>query len=349
MALSLRGRFSLAVLCLDEPGLWAPSLRREGIPVFCLYRQPGVDLQLVARLASFARRNQVRLFHAHQSTPWFYAGLARLMGCRSKILFEEHGRLYPEVDKPLKKLFNRLVLQGLTQRIVAVSADVKWRLVKYEGISPRKIEVVYNGTAPVDPLAPDERFSLRRELGFHPQDFVIGTLGRIDPIKNLPLLLKAVKQSRAVAPRIKALIVGDGPELNGLKQTALKLGLDGSVVFTGYRGDTARLTSCMDLFVLPSLSEGTSMALLEAMALGVPQVVTKVGGNPEIVLKDQTGWVVPSGSLEDLTRAIMDAASNPAKRRKFAEAAKLRYQRHFTFEKMMESYRRIYLSLNGEL
>ena len=124
-----------------------------------------------------------------------------------------------------------------------------------------------------------------------------------------------------------------------------RLGLANVVRLTGFRGDARRLAQCMDLFVLSSFSEGTSMALLEAIAAGVPVAVTDVGGNPEVVIDVRTGWVVPSDDRQMMTAAILDAARDPSKRQALAEAAKLRFEERFTFSGMLDSYRAIYRSL----
>jgi glycosyltransferase involved in cell wall biosynthesis len=144
---------------------------------------------------------------------------------------------------------------------------------------------------------------------------------------------------------LRGLFVGDGPELGELTAQIAQHGLSERVRLTGYRDDARRLIQCLDLFVLSSLSEGTSMALLEAMAAGVPAAVTEVGGNPEVVLRGETGWTVPSNSIEALTLAIIDAAQNPARRVRLAEAARRRFKQQFSWERMIEAYRQCY----GEL
>jgi glycosyltransferase involved in cell wall biosynthesis len=113
------------------------------------------------------------------------------------------------------------------------------------------------------------------------------------------------------------------------------------MVLTGYRADARRLTQVMDLFVLSSLSEGTSMALLEALAAGVPVAVTRVGGNPEVVGEGQ-GWLVASGAVPQLAQAICEAVEDPARRSEFAAAGRQRFQTRFTFAGMIDRYREIY-------
>ena len=337
--------YHVQVVCLDEPGVWAGELRARGIAVHCLWRQPGLDLAMAARLARLFRKSQAAIVHAHQCTPWFYAALSRLLYGRPRLLLEEHGRFFPEPDRPLRRLVNRVLTRRLTHRFVAVSQDIRRRLGRYEGLDTSGVEVIYNGVRAEQSLTSTQRELLRAEWGFAASDFVVGTVGRFDPIKNLPMLVQAIAAARRTEPRVLGLLVGDGPEVPAVRSLIERLGLQGKVKLAGFREDSRRLLQCMDLFVLSSFSEGTSMALLEAMAAGVPVAVTSVGGNPEIVEEGRTGWVVPSGAIEALASAILQAAGDPQRCEQLGKAGQRRYAERFTLEAMMASYRRIYQSL----
>lgn len=345
MALAFSQEYRVGVFCLDEPGRWAERLRQRDIAVSCLWRQPGLDLRMPVLLAHELRRMDARIVHAHQCTPWFYAALARLLYRKPRLLLEEHGRFYPEIHHPVRRLVNRLLVSRLTHRFVAVSADVKQRLVRYEGLNADRIEVIYNGIGSVPPLSPDRRELLRREFGWESGEFVVGTVGRFDPIKNLPMLVQAIGKARATNSRIRGLLVGDGPEMQCIRDVIRDLGLDDTVRLTGFRDDAQTLTQCMDLFVLSSLSEGISIALLEAIRMRVSVVVTAVGGNPEVVLAGETGWTVASGATETLSDIILEAEASPQMCRKLADAGSGRLEERFTFDGMIESYRKMYRSL----
>jgi glycosyltransferase involved in cell wall biosynthesis len=345
MSLAFRAEFEVVVLCLDEPGLWAEDLRSEGIPVHCLWRQPGRDLAVSFRLANYFRRLDVRIVHAHQTTPWFYAALSRLLHSEPRLLFEEHGRFFPEVRNSMRILVNRFLVRKLTHRFVAVSQDICERLRKYEGLGGEAIEVIYNGARPDPLLGPGEREALRSELGFTTGSFVVGTVGRFDPIKNLPMLVAGLARVSREVDVLRGLLVGDGPVFPEIRSLVQKAGLQDRVKLTGFRTDARRLIGCMDLFVLSSFSEGTSMALLEAMMAGVPVAVTGVGGNPEVVLDGETGWVVPSNAVDALAAAILECVSNARKRRETAAAGKRRFEDQFTFDRMIENYGKQYRML----
>lgn len=345
MSLAFQAEFQVVVLCLDEPGLWADELRSRGITVHCLWRQPGLDFAVAVRLASYFRRHGVRIVHAHQTTPWFYGALSRLLYSEPRLLFEEHGRFFPEVRNPKRILVNRMLVRNLTHRFVAVSQDIGDRLREYEGLSGAGIDVIYNGARVEPPVEPAERDALRSELGFMPGAFVVGTAGRFDPIKNLPLLVESLKRAGEEVDGLSGLLVGDGPAFPEIHSLVEKTGLHDRVRLTGFRRDARKLIGCLDLFVLSSFSEGTSMALLEAMMAGVPVAVTAVGGNPEIVVDGETGWVVPSNSVAALTSAIVESASDTQKRQRIAAAGKRRFEDRFTFDRMIDNYRKQYRAL----
>ncbi|MGC8520006.1 MAG: glycosyltransferase [Steroidobacteraceae bacterium] len=345
MGLAFSDEFRVAIVCLDEPGRWATDLRRRGIPVHCLWRQPGLDLSMPVKIARIARESDAALIHAHQCTPWFYGALSRMFYSAPRLLLEEHGRFYPEEEKPARRRVNRAVIVPLSHRFVAVSEDVRWRLDRYEGLDAARVDVIYNGVDVGAPLSALQRGALRQSLGFADSDIVVGTVGRFDPIKNLPMLIEGLASAREQNSRIRGLLVGDGPQFGAVQQLLEAHGLKEAVCLTGFRSDARQLVQCMDLFVLSSFSEGTSMALLEAMASGVAAVVTAVGGNPEIVVAGETGWVVPSGAVSALTSAVLDAAADESLRRDLGRAGRQRFEDHFTFARMLESYRALYRSM----
>lgn len=345
MSLAFAPEFDVEVLCLDEPGLWADTLRVAGIPVHCLWRQPGLDLAMPVKLARFLKRTGARIVHAHQCTAWFYAALSRFLEAGPRLLLEEHGRFFPEVKNPKRIFVNRLLAKRRTHRVIAVSEDIRTRLQQYEGLDADQTRVIYNGVKVDPPLTRDARDAMRRELGFQPDSFVVGTVGRFDPIKNLPMLVGSMARAAGSCENLRGLLVGDGPVFRDVRALIEREGLSDRVRLTGFRGDARTLIQCMDLFVLSSVSEGTSMALLEAMASGVPVAVTDVGGNPEVVLNGKTGWVVPSGSVDALSTVIVACIEDARQRQAFAAAGQSRFEALFTFDRMIEHYREQYRTL----
>jgi glycosyltransferase involved in cell wall biosynthesis len=343
LATTLSDEFDILVACLDDAGLWASEVRSAGVPVVELDRQPGVDATMPVRLAALGRRHGVRLLHAHQYTPFFYATLARAALPRAKVLFHEHGRHFPEVESPKRVAFNKIVLRPLTSKVVAVSAECKERVVRYEGLPPDLVEVVYNGVDAPPPPDAEARRRIRTGLGLAPDDLVAGTVGRLDPVKNVPMAVASVATliSRGMH-RLRLLVIGDGPARAAIEASVRAHGLEDVAVMTGYRDDASALVGAMDLFLLPSFTEGTSLALVSAMAAAVPSVATAVGGTPEVLEDGVTGVLTPSGDEAALTRAMGELLADPDRRRAMGEAAHRAYLDRFTWDGMIDRFRAIY-------
>ncbi len=352
MALQYRERYSVAVICLDAPGEWADRLRSRDVPVYCLWRQDGFDLSIPFKLARLLRQLDCHLVHAHQTTPWIYTALSRLIRHRPKLLFEEHGRFYPETRKPRRVWVNRHLVRRLTDLTVAVCDDIRQRLDVYEGLDANLIEVIHNGVEQPAAISPAERDACRKSFGFSPCDFVVGSVGRLDGIKNFPMLVQAVSEARelsssAVDTSIKGVIIGDGPESEALTETVREYQLTENFALPGYRADARKIVQCLDMFVLTSWSEGISMSLLEAMASGVCVAVTDAGGNPDVVRHRQDGWLVTPGSADELAAVIQEVACSPELRVEFGHAAAKRFRSGFTFSQMVDAYHLRYQALLG--
>ena len=342
MSLAFRDSFQMHIICLDEPGIWAGNVRGMDIPVTCFYRQEGLDLTIPQFLAAYARKNQIDLFHAHQSSPWFYSALSRFFYSKPKLLFQEHGRLYPEILNKKRRFLNKVLIQKLTHKAVAVSEDVKRRLNIYEGLNSENCKVIYNGTKVNESVTGQKREDLRYEFGFQKSDIVVGSVGRLDQIKNFPLMLKGFTKAKKQIKNLKGIIIGDGPMKTDLFRLIKELKIEEDFKLPGYKSNAAVYTNVFDIFTLLSFSEGTSMALLESMACGLPSIVTDVGGNPEIVLNGETGRVIPSDDVSSFSEVLVRMCKKSEKRRELGNKARKRYQEKFTFDHMVKQYELIY-------
>jgi glycosyltransferase involved in cell wall biosynthesis len=277
--------------------------------------------------------------HCHQYSPYTYGWFAH-WGTGAKVVFTEHGRFHPDQHRTKARLINPLI--ALTShRLVAISAATRDALIEYEFMPASKIKVIYNG---ITPLTAEEnrKQELLAELGIEPGDVVIGTVARLDTVKNHPMMLQNTRALIDQGYKVRLLLVGDGPERDNLEAMTQQLNLNSSVIFTGFQSKPADYLSLMDLFLLPSFTEGTSMTLLEAMSLGIPTVATRVGGTPEIVEDKQTGFLVESDDLEAFTGAIKNLLNQPAKRNQMGHAAKAKFEEKFSVEKMVNQYQDCY-------
>ena len=324
--------FRSSVCCLREVGEFAVRLR-DGVSITALGFRSGNDLLLPLRLARLLRKWQVDIVHTRNAESFFYGAVAARLANVSAI-HSEHGRTFP--GKPVRAIAQRFLLRGVDAAF-AVSEQLKRDLIRELGVRGDRFEVVYNG---VD----TSRFSPKRTAvatGAHLRPLVIGSVGRLVSVKNYQLLLRAIARLPADPPT-RLLLVGDGPEKPALARLAADLNLQDKVEFLGHREDVPQLLPEMDIFVLPSLSEGMSNTLLEAMAAGVTVAASDVGGNREIIEPERSGLLFRNtdviGAAEQLRRLVSD----PGLRAELAQAAVARVRRDFSINAMLERYESLY-------
>jgi glycosyltransferase involved in cell wall biosynthesis len=239
------------------------------------------------------------------------------------------------------------VLSRLCDEVVAVSEFTRRALIDNDGFPPDKVRVLYNGVHLSDSGVGPDRASVRAALGLQPTDRVIGLCARLSPEKNVPLLLEAFLAIRANVPGARLVIAGDGPARPDLEASVRRLGLEADVALLGFRDDVPALMRAFDVFCLPSLTEGTSVTLLEAMNAACPAVVTSVGGNPEIVVDGVTGDCVPSGDVTALGGALTSMLHDRDRARRMGSAGRTRVKERFAFEGMVHGYEALYRRLGA--
>lgn len=336
---ALSQRIDFVVCCLDEPGAWASELAAIDVPVVSLARTPGFQPRLAMRLARLLKQHRVDVVHCHHYSPYVYGLLASILKPGVQIIFTEHGKLSDAGPSAKRKLINP-ILSRRPGRLCAVSADLKQHMIA-EGFPARRLSVLYNGIDPGERPTAAQRHAARVELGIPDDAFVAGTVGRLDPVKNLPLLLQAQALLRDQHAHARVVIVGDGSERAALEAKAAELGISDSVCFAGYRQDVRFLMSAFDVYVNCSTYEGVSLTILEAMASALPVVATPVGGNPEVVVHQETGVLV-EGRPQLLAAALAALAIDPRRRRVMGDAGRWRVKRHFSIARMVEQYASAY-------
>jgi len=336
----LAGRTDFTVCCLDGPGEWAAELEPLGIPVVSLSRQPGFHPRLALELARIIKAQRVNVVHCHHYSPYVYGLLATVLHPGTRLVFTEHGRLSDAAPSRKRKFVNPLLARW-PARLCAVSSDLKQHMIA-EGFPPRRLQVVYNGIEVGERPRPGHRQAAREMLGLAEDAFVVGTVGRLDPVKNLSMLLRAHAVLLSEQPGARLVIVGDGPERETLTAEACALNIAGAVLFTGYRADVRSVMPAFDAYVNSSTYEGVSLTILEAMAAALPVVATNVGGNPEVVIDHETGRLVP-GHARALAGALLDLVRHPLRRHTMGEAGRWRVKRHFSLDRMVQQYADAYL------
>ena len=335
-------KFETSIMCIDgKIGALGNELIKNGVEINTVERGPsGLDFKLVANLRHHIRSNNIDVVHCHQYTPYIY-GLFAAIGTSRPVIFTEHGRFYPDSYKWKRILLNPL-LSLCTSSIVAISDATAQALVKYENFPRKKIKVIYNGIRKA-PVTASTSQHLRQELGINHEANILGTISRLDPIKNQTMMIRSFSQTLSHHQNSYLVIVGDGPERKNLEQLVEQLGIKSQVIFTGFKVNPQRYLEIMDIFLLPSLSEGTSMTLLEAMAYKKPTIVTNAGGNPEIVDNEVTGIVTTNEAEEELSNAMTRLLNDPDLAIRFGINGYERYIDMFTVDKMILQYETLYL------
>ena len=328
------------ILCIDgRIGPIGQELKAQGIDILSIGRTPGLDRRLISEIRKLILEHSVDLVHCHQYTPWVY-GLLASIRTPARVVFTEHGRFYPDRHRYKAILANPL-MAGLTDAVVAISSATRDALRRYEFIPKWRVEVIYNG---IEGWAADtgQAARVRRELGIPAGDPVLGTVARLDPVKNQGMMLRAFAGVLAQVPQAWLVLVGDGPERESLEKLSGELGIGHRVRFTGFKTQPVAYMNAMDLFLLSSHTEGTSMTLLEAMSLGVPTVATRVGGNPEIVLDEKTGLLTPPEDARAFQAAILRLLEDAGLRRRLSSAAVERFKQEYSVQSMQNAYAGLY-------
>lgn len=273
---------------------------------------PGRFSQKVAKaLRQFLFKQEIKIVHTHDYKADFYAALAT---CNSRIKrvatihpwlgTDRHikAKAYAALDKQVLRLFHRLV---------AISAEMYAELVQY-GLPTSKLVTIENGIDLRRFTSGINRNDARKEFGLPPCATVIGTIGRLSEEKGHALLIQVAAWLAADFPNLIIMIVGDGPLRWQLSNQVEALGLQKHIVFTGVRSDIPRTLAAMDLFVLPSFTEGLPMTLLEAMAAGKPIVATAAGSIPRIIHHQENGVIIPPREARPLYEALSFLIQRPS-------------------------------------
>jgi glycosyltransferase involved in cell wall biosynthesis len=299
-------------------------------------------------MARAIRDRGIEVVHAHQYTPFFYSALAKpLCGFRPKIILTEHGRHYPDRVSPLRRAVNRLVLDRLADAVTACCRFSAEGLTKTDGFAGARVEIVENGIE-VERYGPPADKSLAKEdVGLDPERRYLIHVARHHPVKDQPTLVRGFAQAAAALPDVDLLMVGDGPLRADLEALAAELRVSDRVKFLGIRTDIPDLMRAADAFALTSLSEAASLTLLEAMASGLPAIVTAVGGNPEIVRHEQEGLLFPRGDASACAEAIRRVFRAAELAARLGSAGRERAVERYQLGRTVEEYYKLYCRLAG--
>jgi sugar transferase (PEP-CTERM/EpsH1 system associated) len=335
-------RFENQIFCFDFKNYENSiqhRLQDENIPIYIFEKGDGIDYWLPIKISRILKKQNIDIVHTRNFAALLYGSTAaKLAGVRG-VIADIRGRIPEDEGQKCKRL------SFLVSRFVGVSEDIKKMLANDFKIKEAKIKTIYNGVHLSHQTQDLDLASLRARLGLAPDDFVIGTIGRMEPVKDYAALIRMSAPLLVKYRTVKLMFVGDGSQRAELEKLARDLGLSTKIIFTGYQKDISNYLQLINVFALTSISEGISNVLLEAMASAIPVIATEVGGNPEIVINNQTGFLIPRTNLNQLTEKIDLLINNPELVNNFGKNGRKRVEEMFTIEKMVSEYQSLYQAI----
>lgn len=337
-------QFESVVCCIQDRGELAEEAEALGIPVIALdlMQRGGHDRQVVPALRKVMREQRIDLVHTHL----YHANLYGRLAARREgipVIASVHNTY--KKRKWYRHLINRWLARK-TYVVTAGSADVERDLLDVDRLPKTKVVRLPNS---IDLARVETSLSVtdaKQRYGFAPSDLVIGTVGRVEEQKGQAFLLEAFAtlRRRPEGDNLKLLLVGDGRLLPQLKETAERLGIAQACSFPGNIAKLAEVYRAIDIFVMPSLWEGLSLAMLEAMAAGLPIVATEVGGARDVLGENQWGLLVPAHDSAALALAITRLLESPRERAEKASAGAERVRKHYSVTALTSQLTNIYLA-----
>ena len=292
----------------------------------------------------FLKKGSFDLLHSHS----YFADIMGIPAARILCIPSIstcHGFIFN--DRKLT-IYNKLdlMVQRFSNKVLAVSEKIKDDLIK-SGVCDSKIQVIQNAVE----MDGNDNFFLhyrektRRNFGINPDEIVLGYVGRLSEEKGLRYLVEAGYELLRSGLRLRVLIIGDGPQRTEIENFAKEVGLQKRVIFAGFKNEIEKLLASIDIFVLPSLTEGTPMALLEAMAYGIPIVATAVGGVPKVIDSGENGILVPAADPEKIAEAVLTICRDNDFRTKLSEMAKETIRSKFNINEWVRKIESVYLEV----
>jgi sugar transferase (PEP-CTERM/EpsH1 system associated) len=343
-------QYQHAIICMTGYSDFAARITNPAVSLHALFKREGKDPAVYLRLWKLLRGLRPAIVHTRNLAALEGGVVARFSGVPGRV-HGEHGRDSYDIDgSNLKYRRLRRLCAPFIQRFIPLSQDLEHWLTDDVGIPAAKIRQIYNG---VD----SERFQPfaggRRPLpleGFAgDEEIVIGTVGRVQEVKDQLTLARAVAELAERNPdwrrRLRLVIVGEGPMMPELQALVRSSGIEEISWLAGARDDIPRLLQGLDLFVLPSKAEGISNTILEAMASGLPVLATGVGGNPELVVEGETGRLVAPEAPDAMADAIEGYLQQPELLARHGRAGRQRVETSFSMEAMVNNYLAVYREL----
>jgi glycosyltransferase involved in cell wall biosynthesis len=328
-----------SLVCVLEVGWLTDHLQTLGVPYVVIENRRSYDPVFLYELVKLIRRERISLLHSHEFMMTVYGSAAsKLTGV--PLIGTMHGKVYYP-DKRRRILALRFAV-SLCAKMIAVSDDLRRYLVDTLNFNPRKVMTLRNGIDLKRFTASSSREESRRLFSIPSDALVAGTAGSLFKVKGLEYLLEAAEKLSDLYPNLLLIIAGEGDQKEALEEKARELELGDRVRFLGFCESIPNLLNAIDVYVCSSLSEGLSLSILEAMAMSKPVVATDVGGNREIVVPDDSGYLVPPCDQSSLARRISELFDSSELRERFGRKGRKIVEQKFSLEKMIQDYEKLY-------
>jgi len=341
-------KFEVLVICIIEKGVLAEELEKRGIAVHVINEKRYKILSHLhpSYLANAIKGISPQIIHSHSGI-WYASAIASRMAKVPAMVHTEHGRHFPE--KKIAIFFDKKAIK-LTDRLVCVSEHLSRYMAEKVKVPKNRIEIIKNGIALENckPRWVTSSYPLRNKYHIPEDAKVLVTVGRLETVKGQKYLIEAFDKLAQQHENIYLWIIGDGSLKEDLFSYVKSKALENTVFFTGNVNNVKDYLCESDVFILPSLSEGTPMALLEAMASGLTIVATRVGENEIALDHGKAGFVIPPASVDDLRSTIASILEDSIVSRKMGEEAYKLANQKFSSQGMIKKYEELYLKLLGE-
>jgi len=336
-----KNRYDIQVWCLSAGGDVADELMEKGITVRILRKRSYYNPWQVLVLACLFRRESFQIIHTHGYFASTFGRLAAILANAPVIITHVHSTYY---DYCKRNLLIERFLSYFTDRIICISQAVERFVTVNEGIRNEKTCLIYNAVVSPDQLLNGHlRKQMRASLGLDAEAIVIAVVASLTANKGHGILLTAFRDIFLSHPSVRLLIVGDGPLREQIEASTRQLMIDQAVVFTGIRKDVFDLLQLSDIFVLPTqIREGLGVALIEAMAVGLPVIGTEIGGIPEVIEDGENGFLVSPGSSEQLAEVLKKLVNDQALRTVMGHRGRKIYEEKFTLPRMIRQIETLY-------
>ncbi|MGD0095649.1 MAG: glycosyltransferase [Terracidiphilus sp.] len=319
-----------SVYAVGSLGLLGERMLAEGFTVHAKLGRHLLDS--MRRLHRIFKETHPDVVHLHNPTPTFYAAMAARLASVPSIVSTRHSLVGPP-RRPVVEL-KYACAATCCDWIAGVCDATVASMKSLHSVPARKIVRIYNGALPIE-RAPKDRWPSK-------SGFTLVYVGRLAPVKNHRLLLNAFRAAHSSQPDLRLWMVGDGGERKTLESMASELGISAQVTFWGQQLDAAQFLSAADAFIMSSKSEGLPISLLQAFSLGLPAIVTDVGGMAEVVRLAKAGYTVPVSNSSAMAAAILRMAGSDVERQQFSANAAEAFRERFTLGRMVEAYMDLY-------